>query len=116
MFAAGGSLVLIATVNWFFLLPALIFLVFLLLLRTALMPAARSLKRLEGASKFSDFLHNTKSYQCDRNVLVKQVTINSIAILQYVTKLKKYLVRNFIYNQNNNFNNNKVFTKILRIL
>ncbi|KAJ8981361.1 hypothetical protein NQ317_000228 [Molorchus minor] len=50
-FWVGGIIILIAAVNWKFLFPSSVFLAYLILLRMFYMPAARSLKRLESASK-----------------------------------------------------------------
>ncbi|KAJ8951570.1 hypothetical protein NQ318_020447 [Aromia moschata] len=51
IFSVGGIIILIAVVNWRFFLPSLLLLAFLILLRMFYMPAARSLKRLESATR-----------------------------------------------------------------
>lgn len=69
LFGAGGSLVLIATVNWFFLIPALVFLILMILIRHLLLPTARSLKRLEAASKScAVFISDSKYFLKNTNV------------------------------------------------
>ncbi|KAJ8948317.1 hypothetical protein NQ317_013654, partial [Molorchus minor] len=51
IFSVAGVIVLIAVVNWKFFIPCSAFLLFLILLRAVYMPAARSLKRLESATR-----------------------------------------------------------------
>ncbi|XP_018569050.1 probable multidrug resistance-associated protein lethal(2)03659 [Anoplophora glabripennis] len=51
MFAVGGIVILIAVVNWKFFLPSLALIVTLMACRNIYMPAARSLRRLESASR-----------------------------------------------------------------
>lgn len=51
MFSLAGIIGLIATVNWKFLIPSVILIGSLIILRFLYIPTARSLKRLEAASK-----------------------------------------------------------------
>ncbi|KAJ8943026.1 hypothetical protein NQ314_009842 [Rhamnusium bicolor] len=51
LFSIGGIIILIAVVNWRFFIPSLTFIGFLILLRNFYMPAARSIKRLESATR-----------------------------------------------------------------
>lgn len=56
LFQAGGTVVLIATVNWIFLIPMTVFAVTLVLLRNAVMPSLRSLQRLTASCKWAAYL------------------------------------------------------------
>ncbi|KAJ8923375.1 hypothetical protein NQ315_001933 [Exocentrus adspersus] len=51
MFSVGGIITLITIVNWKFLIPSLVFISVLIMVRSFYMPAARSLRRLESASR-----------------------------------------------------------------
>ncbi|KAJ8923376.1 hypothetical protein NQ315_001934 [Exocentrus adspersus] len=51
MFSVGGVVILIAVVNWRFFIPSLVFLAYLVMLRMFYIPTARSLKRLESATR-----------------------------------------------------------------
>ncbi|KAJ8951571.1 hypothetical protein NQ318_020448 [Aromia moschata] len=51
MFSVGGIITLIVVVNWRFFIPCVVLVAFLILLRAFYMPAARSLKRLESATR-----------------------------------------------------------------